>query len=403
MAADSASSHPNPIEMLMRPAGRRLNWRPLGAVLLLSGCSHGDSFTFRPTSDDTPLNPLQPIRLTYSPGEDQYPSWSPDGSGIFYSFVDSVTGDRCVGRLPGSGGQVSAHRCPRNDPRNDSLDLAIEPSAAGDGAIAWIELHSARQRQVHDRGALLLGSLDPHQSPEARLAFPYLATTGTVHLTAAYLRWLPNRRLAYIGTDILIRSACFKCKPDSIAIGREAMVLDLSVPGSIPVPIPGTSEATSIWPTADSSGLYYTLAGDTRVWRGTFDGQLPVTVHDFGTAGIVRDVSVAGGRLAAIIGGKVQYGFEEALGLRQIDSGGTIATVDLSTGEEQLHPRDEWFRRPVLSPDGRTLVVEVLLPFETHPDLWLFRLPRSSLPAGEGARSPRAVWVGSLSASPRTE
>jgi hypothetical protein len=344
-------------------------------LALLSGCSHEEAFLFQGATNNTPLTPVDPTRLTFGSGEDQYPSWLPDGSGLLFSFVDPVSGDRCVGKMAPGGGQVAGFHCPATDPRNDSLDLAIEPSAAAQGEVAWIELHSAPERQIHDRGALILGLMDARAPAREVLAFPYTSPSGTVHLTATNLRWLPHNRLAYIGSDILIRGVCFGCKPDSVLITREVMIVDLAQPGSAPVTMPGTSEATSIWPTADSTGLYYTLAGDRRVWRRSLDGDLPAEVHDFGAAGIVRDVSVVGDRMVAIVGGKVNYGFEAAIGLRQVDSGGTIAVVDLGTDRESVLSSQLRFRRPVLSPDGRAVAVEGLLPPQTHPDLWLYQVP----------------------------
>lgn len=344
--------------------------------LLLCACNHGAPFTSESQSNGTPFAPAEPLQLTFSTGEDQYPTWHPNGQSILYSYVDPVTSDRCLSLLPMSGGQSAANRCPTADPRNDSLDVMVEPAIRGDGRIAWVEEQNVPDRGVPDRGAVQVGTLDSREHPLAVVRLPYLATTGSVHLTAAYLRWLPQERLAYVGTDLLIRAICFGCRNDTIVIGREIMLVDATTAFATPVPLQGTAEATSVWPTADSAGVYYTLAGDTRVWMRPLAGGQPEIVHDFGASQIVRDVSVRGDRLAAIVGGNVHYGFEAVLGQRQVDSGGVVTTVDLRTHEEQHYPkRDVLFRRPVLSPDGRRLVVEGVAKPETHPDLWLFELP----------------------------
>lgn len=343
-------------------------------VAFLMGCEHDTGFSSRYLPDEIPPGTVDPLRLTLSPGEDQFPSWTPDGTGILYSFVDPTSGDRCLGRMPAGGGQVSAYHCSLGDPANDSLDQAIEPMMRDDGQVAWIELHSAPELQIHHGGGLFVGPFS-NTSPGRRVwHFPYLAVTGTIHLGATNLRWLSHNRLSYIGIDYLIRAVCFGCKPDTVVIARDAMLLDISGTNPVPVAIPGMAEATSIWPTADSSGLYYTLAGDTRVWTRSADSGLPTVVHDFGSAGIVRDVSVAGQRLAAVVGGKVGYGFEESIGLRQTDSGGTLMMVNLETGEETVI-NQILHRRGVLSPDGRRLIAERAVPPAGHPDLYLFRLP----------------------------
>ena len=342
-------------------------------LVALAGCRHDEGFASRYLPDTTPLGASNPQRLTLSPGEDQFPSWTPDGTGILYSFVDPVSGDRCLGRMPAAGGQVSATRCSFGDPANDSLDMAIEPMMRGDGQVAWVELHSAPELQIHHGGGLFVGPLD--NRPARRVwHFPYLAQSGTVHLGATNLRWLSHDRLIYIGVDYLIRAICFGCKPDTVMIARDAMLLDVSRPDPVPVTIPGTAEATSLWPNGDSTGFFYTLAGDTRVWSRSIDGGLPSVVHDFGAAGIARDVSVAGLRLTAVVGGKVSYGFEESIGLRQIDSGGVLTMVDLGTGTEQVI-NSLLHRRGVIAPDGRSLVAERAIPPLMHPDMYLFQLP----------------------------
>jgi hypothetical protein len=353
---------------------QRIPFRAALALIVLSGCGHGDPFSSRYRPEDGPREATAPTRLTLSPGEDQFPSWTPDGNAILYSFVDPVTGDRCLGRMPGGGGQVTAVRCPADDPANDSLDQAIEPMMRGDGQVAWIQLHSAPERQIHDGGSFFVGPFDATRPARRVWHFPYLATTGTVHLGATNVRWLPGERVLYLGIDYLIRAVCFGCKPDTVVIGREVMLLDASQPTPAPVPIAGTAEATSVWPTTDSTGFYYTLAGDTRVWRRDLEGSSPIVVHDFEDRGIVRDVSIAGQRLAAVVGGKVSYGFEESIGLRQIDSGGVLTTVDLGSGEETIMGL-AFYRRAVISPDGRHLVAERAMPPAGHPDLWLFQLP----------------------------
>jgi hypothetical protein len=57
-------------------------------------------------------------------------------------------------------------------------------------------------------------------------------------------------------------------------------------------------------------------------------------LYDFGALGIARDARVvAGGRLVAIVGGKVSYGFDNTYQLGvQRDGGGVVYAVDLPGG-----------------------------------------------------------------------
>jgi hypothetical protein len=66
-----------------------------------------------------------------------------------------------------------------------------------------------------------------------------------------------------------------------------------------------------------------------------------------------------GGRLAAVVGGRVAYSVDPQLGPVQWDSGGVIHVVDLPTDADvALAPGARLFRRPALSPAGDQLVAE---------------------------------------------
>ena len=81
--------------------------------------------------------------------------------------------------------------------------------------------------------------------------------------------------------------------------------------------------------------------------------------HDFGAAGIAREVHVAGGRMTAVVGGRVNVVPDAALGQIQWDSGGFVHVVDLASGaDETLDDEPHLFRRPVLAPSGDRVVAE---------------------------------------------
>lgn len=357
----------------IRPsAGRRV----VAALLLVAACSQSEPFTYTAPREDGPLDPAPPVRLTYSVFEDQTPSWLPDGRGLVYSFrqTTSRSSDRCLGVLPPAGGQARQSVCSRSDVQDDSTDVYTEPAARTDGRIAWVEQHNLRGRITPDYGAIILGDLKDAAARKTLVRLPYLASSGSLHATVTSLRWLSPTQLAYVGADVLIRAPCQQCKPDTVVIAREVMLL--SAAGGAPTLLPNSAETTSIWPSADSSALYYTVAGDTRVFQRPLSGGLPQVVHDFGGSGIARDVSVVGNRLVAIVGGNVSYGSEPLLGARQIDSGGVAMTVELGAGAVASYPIDTLTqRRPALSPDGRSMVLEGIARPSPNPNLWLVNLP----------------------------
>jgi hypothetical protein len=109
-----------------------------------------------------------------------------------------------------------------------------------------------------------------------------------------------------------------------------------------------------------SSGeIYYTVGGDTRVFRRDLASGDVTVVHDFGPGAIARDVDVVGGRMTAVVGGHVAFVDEPSLGPTQFDSGGVVHVVDLDSGADQaLTQIGLVFRKPVLSPAGDRIVAE---------------------------------------------
>ena len=96
--------------------------------------------------------------------------------------------------------------------------------------------------------------------------------------------------------------------------------------------------------------IYYTLSGDSRVFRQTLSTGAVTVVHDFGAAGIARDVHVVGNRMAAVVGGRVAYGIHPSFGPTQWDSGGVLHVVDLPSGTDATLDGPGLFRRPQVSP-----------------------------------------------------
>jgi len=142
--------------------------------------------------------------------------------------------------------------------------------------------------------------------------------------------------------------------------------------------LPGTRYASSV--AVDSgdgvgSAIYYTLGGDSRVYRADPAGGPPAVVHDFGTAGIARDVEVRSGTLIALVGGNVAFGFDTTLGYVQFDGGGDVYRVDLAAGTTvPVTARGSRARHPALSPSGARVVAE-LPGGGAGPSLWLFAVP----------------------------
>jgi len=164
------------------------------------------------------------------------------------------------------------------------------------------------------------------------------------------------------------------------------VLLNVREPGSTPQRIPGTENASGVSPGATADQIYYTVSGDSRVYRRTLSTGVIDVAHDFGAAGLARDVHVVGNRMAAVVGGRVSYGIDPLFGPTQWDSGGGVHVVDLQSGADVTLDGPGLFRRPQLSPSGAGLVVEVyplILSGDNPPDtvvsrrsdLYLYGLP----------------------------
>lgn len=347
---------------------------------LLAGCGHQDAFPTGELPDNGPRTQPSPRLLTYAVGADLEAAWLPGGTGFVYSFrrESSAGTDRCLGQMAASGGTRQFEKCILNGPDADSVDalgpVAIGPTSRG----AWVDARSLRGRVAPDKGGIRVGSLAPADSGVMVRSLPYPAPNNVLHATATHLGWLDRDLLTYIGADVFYVAPCMGCKVDTVVISRDAVLLDLTVsPAALQI-IPNTAQVTSLFPSADGLSVFYTRPGDSRVYRQVLASGAETELHDFGASGIARDAQVRGNVLTAVVGGKVEYRNDPLLGPRQVDSGGVLFRVDLTSGSELPLPLALGLaQRPALAPDGRSVVVEII--DSTHPpprtDLWLFQLP----------------------------
>lgn len=334
-----------------------------GPVLLwLSmSCSHQDPF---PSGHNPPLGPRTtdpPIQLTYA-GNDLTPAWFPDGSAIAYTWTSPYDsgGNRCLGVIPAAGGTRHSEKCWPVGLLHDSISSLNWVSVANDGRAAWVDQVSRRRRIPPDRSALRIGILASRDTGSSVRTFPYLSPTGNVHFTGTNLTWLSPTRLAYVGAlqDYPNRGA------DTVVIGIEVVLLDLSQSSAGLTIVPNTAGANSLSASPDGSTIYYTVNGDTRVIQQVLATGDTSTTYDFAAVGLgfPSNISMGGGFLAATVG--------PASG-----SPGQLVRVNLTGGTAEPIEVGEDVGialRSRLSPDGHSLVVQLAQPAST---LWLYRLP----------------------------
>jgi Tol biopolymer transport system component len=351
-------------------------------------CEHGSPAQPEPYPPAPPFSPLLPRRLTFNVADDRTPSWLPDGSGIIYSTEreDRTDRDRCLAVLPAEGGTIRTSYCQLNPEYDDSTDVMESPAVASDGRIFFHQVISWVGRQKLGAATLRLGRAeDPVHAAKLR-ELPYAAPNGKVHSSIRTPQWINQDTLVFLAEQLFYEGSTFY--PDTFYTGLDAVLLDFSGTEPVYQIIPGTDYASSVSASPDEQAIYYTLGGDSRVYRRVLSTGEVTTIFDFSAGNIVRDAQVRGNYLVAVVGGSVLYRFEDAHGYVQRDEGGALIFVDLSTGSSRIFTGDSvLFRHPVISPDGSRVVVEVqpYAPVHTEPDsdfnatnhradLWLFAL-----------------------------
>ena len=333
------------------------------AVLLLAACSHTEPTPVTPPDNPPAGDGSWPRQLTFNTFDDRHPSWLPDGSGILYSTEredQQYDRDRCIALIPAEGGSQRWRKCETDGRHTDTTDVFEWPSPGPDGRTMFI--HTTGWRQIKKTGSprIALASEFDFQHSRTVRTLPLISSSGKQQVLGWTFRWIAPDEVVYLGVLEFFQGSTFF--PDTFFTGQEIMRLHVIDDSTYNLTVvPGTEWASSVAVGDDSSQIYYTLGGDTRVYRRDLVSGVVDTVHDFGPGRVARDVSVRGTTLAAIVGDSIIFSFEAAHdGWVQRDEGGGIAVVDLTTGAERLHSDSPiWlYRHPEISPDGTRLVVE---------------------------------------------
>jgi hypothetical protein len=346
----------------------------------LAGCEHGAPFLPVDYAPSQPYNAPPLIRLSLNPGNDMMPAWLPDGQIVYTAErIDRADHDRCLAVMPGSGAAVSGYIC-RTSASNDSLDAFMEvaPSPQGSSQIAYVRQGSYRLPippiSPNEQVITVAPLGDPNAGREVR-SLPYLAPSGRTHWGISHLRWLDASRLIYVGEDVSYPRGCSSCPPDTVRVGLEIAILDLTPATPTVAIVPGTASASSVSVGATSDTIYFTRENDAAVYRHAFSSGATDTVHDFGGGRLVRDVAWAAGRLFVVVDGFP-------------DIGGDVHILGPAAGADSLvRPPARaggafvWFERPAPSPDGRRFVAQgYVVASDTFSlvssrDVWLYELP----------------------------
>ena len=360
---------------------RRVAAVRLALVCCAVACTHDQPMSVGSYTPGGPLGNVVPLRLTYNPGEDLGPVWLPDGSGFLYTMerLDRGDRDRCLVQMAAGGGSIEREICDLIPAAADSVDAYTSAAVASDGKLAYVRATASLAVgwpvTPHEQ-QLVVGTLtDPFSDRVLLASIPYPAPSGRIHQGVAQVRWLSDSSLVYLGQQVSYPSACGGCPlRDTLASGLEIVRLDFGSATPVLHVLPGTGSASSVT-VAGRDTLFFTIIGDSRLFRFTLADDSVSVVHDFGSGNIARDVQVAGGRVLAVVGGNITVTPDTIVGPIQRDSGGTIVLVDPASGAETPIAPLTQFRHPALSPDGRRIVAESYVNGSRSTDLWLLETP----------------------------
>jgi hypothetical protein len=347
-------------------------------AVLLTACEHGAPFRPGMYGPDGPLSAGPVTRLTFNPGEDLGPVLLPGGGGIVYTAErgDRADHDRCLAFMPAAGGAISHYLC-LTTAADDSLNVLEDVAPRSDGRIAYVRVSSDRLvlGRAPDAQALVLGSTDDPKDARVLRTLPFTAPWGRTYDGLSHTAWLDSSRLIAVGERFAFPRPCSGCPRDTARTGLELVTLEVTPAVPVIAVVPGTDNASSVATDATGDTLYFTRVNDSRVYRHVLSSGQADTIHDFGAAGIARDIAVANGRFAAVVGGAVTYVPDSGLGDRQVDRGGFLYLLTPGSPAIQIGDPAFRFRRPTFSPGGTRLVAAGRDSLARTADLWLLQLP----------------------------
>lgn len=344
--------------------------RMLALTVLLAGCGHSEPFgSGRANPIGLPFQGGRPTRLSLNLYNDNWPSWTPDGSRILYSAEQTPPNlDRCALSIAATGGTATPLRCPSLIP--NGLQEDYDAPVSDGRRLAWLRAVRPTPSSARYTWTLWVQKGAGADSLPVQ-AFPYDAPSGHPHDLPRYIQWLKPGVLLYLGTEI---GSC--CTTDTLWFGEQAVLLDLTGPTPARTFIPGTERASAVSAAPDGSEIYYTFYGDSVVYRQVLATGVQSVLFNFGYGHVVRDPVVHGTRLMAVVDGKADVRVIPPFGLVQIDKGGVLQAVDLGTGNVvTLEDISHFFRHPRLSPSGTRLLAEgfpyVLVSVPIGPDVFV--------------------------------
>lgn len=373
----------------------------LASLMVLTACSHSDPFPTGPRLGDGSFDQVEPIRLTFSTGDDGWPTVSADGQWVAYRYARG-TNDRdfCAGILPIEGGQRLTSLCAweaSDASRSDDFRSAV---LLDDHTVAYTRSSSGTGNQSPQAAGLYVAPLEDLRG--AREVLPLLGRPAGASDNYVYLldpvREDDHTLLALAARAFVGRNHQFS-PIDTVYLGVEVTRIDVSTTPATVTPIAAATNAVAwaldrsgaapmvyfhrrYYDTQPGSGADFDAIADT-IFRAPLDGGSAEVVYGRphvdieGLLGEALDgFTVADGNLYVAqhfvrqpppVGGVTQPP-ETQSQILHVVSGGAPETISL-----RLTNNGAVWTRLSATPDGRALVAASVV--GGVRDLYRFDLP----------------------------
>ncbi len=275
-------------------------------LLVLTACGHSDAFVGAdPETYDIPFATGQPVRLTYDAGMDLFPSWSPDGRTLAYSFQPKGLADfdRCLG-IMATGAGTRRDVCYADFDGTDRTDALEWPAIGPDAQLLFTQHFSDVETRFPAGGTLRLGTVDAPLPGRVLLTIP--TTIGPIGFNSiGTTRWASASRFYFVPQSGLSRgSHANPNKKDTIFVGVGIVRGDLTNGAPTFTFMAGTDSASGFDFLRSGDSIYFTRQHDFRLYAMPVSGGPATVVYTADVPGgewMLRNPTRIGNRIAVVL------------------------------------------------------------------------------------------------------
>lgn len=257
------------------------------AALLSLGCTHSDPYVTPPISTMPPFSTGSDVQLTYNVDQNYWPTWTQDGRGILYSFVDAESASppnhRCLGLLPAAGGTRIWELCDNRAIRGDSVSSYSAYALDSTGRLLLVEALSSTgfSSSIPNRVRLQLTDTAAPYVRTTLLALPVTVGNTSISWLSEIIWTGPNTFMA-LGQEFELPAHCAAglcglTADSAFGIDGGIVLAGALVAGHVSLQIvAGTDSATGYSLAENGASIVYTRRHDLRLFKVPISGGTPV-------------------------------------------------------------------------------------------------------------------------------